>query len=108
MRYVERNPVRAKLARHAEHWHWSSARYWTEDTERPGYLVSGPVKRPRNWLEWVKQALTVPKLAALGRSVNRGYPFWQRRLGAEDAGATGRAVEPASAWPSAPGGRNRG
>jgi putative transposase len=75
LRYVERNPVRAKLARRAEQWHWSSARFWQDETERPSYLTAGPVRRPRHWVDWVNQALTVEELEAVRRCVNRGAPF---------------------------------
>jgi putative transposase len=75
LRYVERNPVRAKLVRRAEQWNWSSARCWQVDAERPSYLVAGPVKRPANWLDWVHQALTPAELEALRQSVNRGTPY---------------------------------
>jgi len=83
LRYIERNPVRANLVPCAEQWNWSSSRYWQEDTERPSYLDPGPVKRPRNWLEWVNQALTEDELEAVRRCVNRGAPFgsnaWAQR-----------------------------
>jgi putative transposase len=75
LRYIERNPVRAELVKRAEQWPWSSARWWGDPAGRPGYLVAGPVERPRNWLEWVNQALTAGELEALRRSVNRGAPY---------------------------------
>jgi putative transposase len=91
LRYVERNPVRAKLARQAERWPWGSARYAAETEGRPAYLSEGPVPRPRQWLQWVNQALTPAELELLRRSVNRGTPYgspaWcertARRLGLE-------------------------
>src|SRR5205085_655128 len=42
LRYVERNPVRAKLVRLAERWRWSSARAWANPSERPAWLADGP------------------------------------------------------------------
>jgi putative transposase len=91
LRYVERNAVRAHLVRRAEQWQWSSARYWQKEEERPPFLAEGPVERPRPWLPWVNQAVTVAELEAVRRSVNRGTPFgdeaWvermARRLGLE-------------------------
>src|SRR5262249_8180029 len=64
LRYSERNAVRAGLVRRAENWPWSSARYWQEGEKRPSYLSLGPVKRPRNWLEWVNKPLTDGELEA--------------------------------------------
>jgi putative transposase len=75
LRYVERNPVRANLVQQAEQWRWSSAGYWQDDAGRPSYLAVGPVPRPRPWLRWVNQALTLGELEALHRCVNRGTPF---------------------------------
>lgn len=91
LRYVERNPVRAQLVKRAEQWLWSSARYWTEPgkiaEDRPSYLEVGPVKRPRDWLSWVNQAVTVGELEALRRSVVRGAPYgspnWVERTAGE-------------------------
>jgi putative transposase len=75
LRYVERNPVRAKLVRRAERWPWSSARWWTPEAERPSYLEPGPVERPGDWLEWVNQPVTAGELETIRRSVHRGTPF---------------------------------
>src|SRR5262249_24957833 len=47
LRYVERNPVRAKLVRAAVKWRWSSAPLW-DAAERPPWLVPGPVPRPKD------------------------------------------------------------
>ena len=75
LRYIERNPVRAKLTRRAESWLWSSARYWGVGVERPSFLVEGPAPRPRNWLDLVNATLTPGELETIRRSVNRGTPF---------------------------------
>jgi len=91
LRYIERNPVRAKLAKRAEQWSWSSARYWEAGAMGPVSLTAGPTKRPARWLDWVNQALTAGELEALRRSVNRGTPYgssaWvektSKRLGLE-------------------------
>ncbi|MBX9681439.1 MAG: transposase [Gemmataceae bacterium] len=44
LRYVERNPVRAKLVRRAERWLWSSAPFWKDEPagERPSWLADPP------------------------------------------------------------------
>jgi putative transposase len=50
LRYVERNPVRAKTipVRKAERWPWSSAGTPPKDLQRPT-LNAWPVRRPDNW-----------------------------------------------------------
>lgn len=84
LRYVERNPVRAKLVSRAEQWRWSSA--WAGTSEERPPLHDGPVIRPRNWLSRLNQPETAVELEQLRRSVNRGTPFgnenWLHRTAA--------------------------
>jgi putative transposase len=94
MRYVERNPVRAKTipVRKAQHWPWSSVGRPPKDVERPS-LAPGPVARVKDWLRWVNEPLTQAERAALHTSIARGRPFgserWQqktsKRLGLESS-----------------------
>lgn len=98
MRYVERNPVRAKgvPVRKAQNWPWSSAAPVPPELTRgeaPLSLHKGPVARPADWLAWVNQACTPAELESLRRSVNRGQPYGQeawrektaKRLGLESS-----------------------
>ena len=84
LRYVERNPVRAKTipVRKAQKWPWSSAGSPPHEFERVK-LHNGPVQNRRDWLEWVNQPLTEPELKAIRLSLQRGRPFgsekWQNR-----------------------------
>ena len=84
MRYVERNPVRAKSIplRKAQRWSWSSVGTPPKDTVRPK-LHPGPVSRGKTWLEGVNEPLTEGELQAVRESVERGRPFgneaWQKR-----------------------------
>jgi len=73
LRYVERNPVRAGLAKKADAWRWSSLYAGPRDAAPP--LHTWPVDRPRNWLARVNRPETDAELEALHRSVNRGTPF---------------------------------
>jgi len=92
MRYVERNPVRAKAipVRKAPRWPWSSIGNTPQDVERPT-LDPGPVPRGDDWLRWVNEPQTEAELKALQESISRGRPFgsksWQdqtaKRLGLE-------------------------
>jgi putative transposase len=92
LRYVERNPLRAGLARSARRWRWSSLGRATLGLPGPP-LETGLVAKPQPWQEWVDQPETEAELTALRRSVARGVPFgaesWQRqtteRLGLESS-----------------------
>ncbi len=48
-RYIERNPISARLVRRAQDWRWSSARHLV-DPPRHLRLDEGPCNRPQNWL----------------------------------------------------------
>ena len=92
MRYVERNPVRAKTIpiRKAQRWPWSSIGRLPKGVDRPP-LDAGPVVRGDDWLRWVNEPQTESELKALRQSISRGRPFgsesWQAdtavRLGLE-------------------------
>jgi putative transposase len=77
-RYVEANPVRAKLVKSAADWPWSG---WHErQTDRPALgLTPWPVDRPRGWLQLLDQPLPEPQVTQLRQSANRGRPLGQER-----------------------------
>jgi putative transposase len=75
LRYVERNPVRAGLAKRAELWRYGSAWRRAQAGEMDGLLAPWPIPRPRNWDMWVNSAPSESELAALRRSSTRGAPF---------------------------------
>jgi putative transposase len=78
-RYVEANPLRAKLVKRAEDWPYSSLRWWPgvaeADGEPPVLLGEWPVDRPRGWLAKVNEPLAEKAVEQLRVSVNRGRPF---------------------------------
>lgn len=76
MRYVERNPVRAKgiPVRKSQNWPWSSVGKPHADVDRP-QLHRGPVKRSEDWLNWVNKPQTESELAAVRHSITRSSPF---------------------------------
>jgi len=81
-RYVERNPLRAKLVKRAEQWRWSSLWQRLQRTQL-AWLSDWPVAVPGRWTEHVNGAETESELAALRRSVVRGAPYgdgvWQQQ-----------------------------
>jgi putative transposase len=52
IRYVERNPLRAKVVQRAEQWCWSSLWRRERGTEKERSVLSEwPVPEPRDWVE---------------------------------------------------------
>jgi putative transposase len=82
LRYVERNPLRAKLTPRAESWRWSSLGRHA-GRGRAEFLSDWPVPRPRSWIEHVNAPQTEAEVAAVRHSIPRGTPFghenWVRR-----------------------------
>jgi putative transposase len=74
LRYVERNPLRARLVRSAENWTWSSLRERLAG-DAAELLHRGPLELPRNWLTLVNRPQTEAELAALRHSIARGTPY---------------------------------
>jgi putative transposase len=74
LRYVERNPLRARMVKRAEQWPWSSLSAVT-NKHWPDMLHRGPTPRPRHWLKRVHQPLTDAELTAMRRCVNKGVPL---------------------------------
>jgi putative transposase len=75
-RYVERNALRANLARRAEQWRWSSL--WARehrDVPTASLLAAWPVPRPRDWIRRVNRPQDENELTALRRSRDRGRPY---------------------------------
>jgi putative transposase len=80
MRYVERNPVRAKLVSSAADWRWSSQRWRDRQND---LLDESPVPLGRDWNAYVDAAQTAAEVATVRKSIARGAPFgsdgWQRQ-----------------------------
>jgi putative transposase len=84
-RYIERNPLRAKMVEDARAWQWSSL--WRRCQDDPALRVmlsDWPVEIPRDWPAWVQQPQTEAELQGIRVSVARGRPFgddpWARRI----------------------------
>ncbi|HET6248883.1 MAG TPA: transposase [Tepidisphaeraceae bacterium] len=74
-RYIERNAVRAGIVRRAEQWRWSSLgqKATLETPLIP--LAAWPVRRRRNWIDWVNQPQTAAEEAALRHCLSHSRPF---------------------------------
>ena len=104
LRYVERNPLRAKLVEEAVAWRWSSL-WHRADGNQAGLVDDGPVVLPRRWLQQVQSPQTDAELEVLRRSVVRGSPFgepsWQERT-AKRLGLQSTLRPRGRPWPKRP------
>ncbi len=78
LRYVERNPTRAKLVTRAEQWRWSSLGQKESAEPEPTPLIplsQWPVVRRADWVSWVNQPQTPAEEAALRHCLKHGRPF---------------------------------
>ncbi len=86
LRYIEGNPVRAKMVKSAKEWPWSSH---NEALGRhgEGLLDKSPIDGPKAWAEYVDTSLLDNELDRLRKSVNRQAPFggavWSARVSRE-------------------------
>ncbi len=75
-RYVERNPLRAKLVKHAENWEYGSLHRWHQGCDKePALLSPWPIKRLPGWIERVNQPLAPTELKSVRACVTRNRPF---------------------------------
>jgi putative transposase len=75
-RYVERNPLRAKLVDSARMWRFGSLHRWNQANEpTPAVLSPWPIPRLPNWNGRVDAALSAKELAELRTCVERGRPY---------------------------------
>jgi len=80
-RYVERNPVKARLVERAADWPWSSASK-TDDPHRPRLNV-WPLERPESWSELVDATERPGEFDDLRAAIRASAPFgpddWSRQ-----------------------------
>jgi putative transposase len=75
-RYIERNALRAGLAKRAEDWRWGSLWRWLQTPEPdPRLLSKWPRPRLPRWIDRVNQCLSEKELAACRLSAQRGKPM---------------------------------
>lgn len=75
-RYIERNPLRAKLVEKAEDWEWSSLwRRLHGSHEQKQLLDSWPLPEDDDYLKLINQADPEDALNSIRESITRGKPF---------------------------------
>jgi len=76
VKYVERNPVRAKLAARCEDWKWGSAyRRHVGETVQNKILDQSPTQLPSEYNHWINTPDTESELTSIQNSVNKGAPY---------------------------------
>ena len=84
LRYVERNPLRAKLVRRAEAWRWGSL-FVRRERSHELYPLLGewPVARPRGWVKLVNSPQDDSEEAMMKEHIARNRPLgsegWVKR-----------------------------
>jgi putative transposase len=73
MRYVESNPLRAKLVYRSADWPWSSMALRL-GAQKPLQLTAGPVELPRQWSKLVDGSADTPA-GDIKTCIRRGRPF---------------------------------
>ena len=90
LRYVERNPVRAKLAGSALDWRWGSAHARHRGpAELQRLLAAWPIPVPADWPAWVDAPQTAAEEAAVRQAVRRSRPLGEAGWVAATAAALG-------------------
>jgi len=87
-KYIERNPLRAKLIQKAEDWKWSSL--WRREQgndKQKGLLDEWPISTPKDYVDLVniqEDEKENKELESLRYSVNKGKPYgsddWTNRM----------------------------
>ncbi len=72
IKYVERNPLRAKLVRRAENWKYGSL-YRRLFSKKDNFLSSWPIEMPKDYLSFVNAKQPDEKVIHL--SVKKGRPY---------------------------------
>jgi putative transposase len=84
LRYVESNPLRAKMVRRAEDWPWSSLGRAAGRGGMKVELEEWPVERPRGWKSLVNEKLEEKEIERVRVSIKRGRPLgdeqWMGRV----------------------------
>ena len=89
-KYVERNPVRARLVGRVEEWRWGSAWIRQHGTARQKRLLAeSPVTLPEEYLAWVNTPDNEADLLEIRKSVQKGAPFGRKAWVEQMIGAHG-------------------
>jgi putative transposase len=97
IRYVERNPVRARMVRKAENYYWSSAQ--THCGQRPDTVLTTnsswrrQVESIGDWSAWLGQGDEPGELEILRRNADKGLPCGSQKFIGKLERLTGRVLQ---------------
>jgi len=74
-RYIEQNPVRAKIVEHPEDYHWSSAKAHVEDTADFLIEPSPLTEEIRDWKSFINQEESTETIKRLRKNLITGRPL---------------------------------
>jgi len=74
LKYIEQNPLRAKMVEETQSWPWSSV-----SKVKALNVDEGPIDKPEDWQKQVNRLLDEPELARLHDSVQRSRPFGEEK-----------------------------
>ena len=80
IKYVERNPVRAKLVRNCENWRWGSA--WRRiygDKKQKKLMDPSPTPLPHGYTKWINTPDNKDDLPVIRHALNKGVPYGRDR-----------------------------
>ncbi|OGI58224.1 hypothetical protein A3C60_00030 [Candidatus Nomurabacteria bacterium RIFCSPHIGHO2_02_FULL_37_45] len=84
IRYVERNPLRAKIVKKAENWPFSSLSYKLFKGPKNEFLSEWPIPEPKDYLSFVNIPLSNKEEEAIRVSIIKGKPYgsdnWSTRI----------------------------
>ena len=76
LKYIERNPVRARLVTTPESWKWGSAFRRINGTKASRALLApSPVPLPHKYRQWINDTEHTEELELIRNSVNSGAPY---------------------------------
>jgi putative transposase len=81
-RYVERNPLRAKMVKRAEDWRWSSLGQLLHPSTEQVPLVPlspWPVARRTDWVKFVNRPQTSAEMVAVAHAMKHNRPYGSER-----------------------------
>jgi putative transposase len=78
LRYVERNPLRAKLVGRAEDWKWSSLWFRINGSIQEKHLLSPlPIEEIPNYMDFINVPQSAVELEEIRRSIKKSTPYGQ-------------------------------
>lgn len=80
VKYVERNPVRARLVARCEDWQWGSAwRRTCGNKQQQQILAVSPTPLPPHYADWINAQDNDNELTTIRQALQKGVPFGRAR-----------------------------